>query len=127
MKAKVLIVDDEQEIVDFLERFLKRFNITVFKTTKSEEVIELYGRHAPNWVFLDIQMPEKDGLTTLKDLRKEYPHAKVIMVTGKEEKEFQERAKRYGAVDYITKPLDLSELIKKVQEHILEGKEVSVD
>jgi DNA-binding response OmpR family regulator len=126
MKAKVLVVDDEQEIVDFLERFLKRFNITVFKTTKSEEVVQLYSLHNPNWVFLDIQMPEKDGLTVLKDLRKAYPHAKVIMVTGKEEKEFQERAKRYGAADYITKPLDLSELIKKVQEHIFEGKEVSV-
>ena len=119
MKKKVLVVDDEKEIVNFLENFLARFNITTIKATTGDEAIDFCQRCQPDYVFLDIQMPDKDGITVLKELKKLNPAIKVIMITGREEKEFQDKAKKYGAIDYITKPLDLSDLSKKIKEYIL--------
>lgn len=119
MKKKVLVVDDEKEIVDFLERFLQRLNIDVIKATRGKEAIDLYAMHSPDCVFLDIKMPDRDGLEVLREIRKINPLSKVVMITGKEEGEYQEKAKKYGAIDYITKPLDLAELNKKVHDHVL--------
>lgn len=119
MKKKVMVVDDEQEIVDFLGRFLDRLNVSVIKAIRSIEVIDYYHQFKPDCVFLDIQMPDKDGMTLLKELRKLDSDSKVIMITGRGEKEFQERAKRMGAVDYITKPLDLNDLREKIEKYIL--------
>ena len=119
MKKKVLVVDDEKEIVDFLERFLKRLNIDVVKAISGSEAIDMYNTHSPDCVFLDIKMPDRDGLEVLREIKKINPLSKVVMITGKEEQEYQEKAKKYGAIDYITKPLDLAELNKKIHEHIL--------
>ncbi|UCC94630.1 MAG: response regulator [Candidatus Omnitrophota bacterium] len=119
MKKKILVVDDEKEIVDFLERFLSRFNISVIKATGGKEAIESYRQNQPDCIFLDIQMPDKDGITVLQELKELNPAIKVIMITGKEEQEFYKKAKKYGAVDYITKPLDLEELRRKVEQYVV--------
>jgi DNA-binding response OmpR family regulator len=119
MREKVLIVDDEKEIVSFLERFLGRFNVSVITATSGKEALDLYREHSPGCVLLDIQMPDIDGMTILQQLRTLNPELKIIMITGKEDKSFQEKAKRYGAIDYITKPLDLVGLSRKIKEHIL--------
>lgn len=118
-KKKVLVVDDELEIVDFLERFLKRFNITVLRALNGDAAIQEYENNQPDWIFLDIMMPNKDGITVLKEIKKINPQAQVIMITGKEDKAIHDRAKKAGAVDYITKPLDLGELSNKIKEYIL--------
>jgi len=119
VSKKVLVVDDEQQIIDFLEHFLARFDIQVKKTAKSVEALEVCADFKPDCVFLDIQMPGQDGLCVLKEIRKRHPDQKVIMITGKEEKECQDRARKYGAIDYITKPLDLADLSAKIKEHVL--------
>jgi len=118
-KKTVLIVDDETDVVDFLERFMNRFNITVIKATGGEDALDLYQQYLPDWVFLDIQMPDKDGVSVLKELKKKYPKSQVIMITGQDDKKVKERARKYGALDYILKPLDLMELSQKVKKYIL--------
>lgn len=119
MKKKVLAVDDEKEIVEFLENFLARFDITTIKATTGQEALQYYHQYQPEYVFLDIKIPDKDGITILKEIRKLNPSVKVIMITGSEEKECQDKAKKYGAIDYITKPLDLNDLKEKIKEYIL--------
>jgi len=118
-KKKVLIVDDEIEIVDFLSRFLQRLGVTAIKASSGEEALRKYNEAHPDSIFLDIQMPDKDGLTILKEIKKIDTAVKVIMITGKDDKELQAKAKKYGALDYITKPLDLSELSAKINDYIL--------
>jgi DNA-binding response OmpR family regulator len=119
VKKKVMVVDDEQEIVDFLEKFLNRFNISVIKATGGGEALDLYQSQKPNYIFLDIQMPDKNGLTLLKELMNLDSQLKIIMITGKDDKDHQEKAKELGALDYITKPLDLNELSEKIEQYIL--------
>ncbi|MFA5008655.1 MAG: response regulator [Candidatus Omnitrophota bacterium] len=118
-KKKVLIVDDESEIVDFLGRFLQRLGITAIKANSGEEALKKYSQEHPDFIFLDIQMPDKDGITILKEIRKADSAVKVFMITGKDDKDLQAKAKKYGALDYITKPLDLSELTVKINNYIL--------
>ncbi|MDP2922931.1 MAG: response regulator [Candidatus Omnitrophota bacterium] len=118
MKKKVLVVDDDKEIVDFLEHFLGRLKLHVIKAICAKEALERYHRHHPDCVFLDIQMPDKDGLSVLKELKVLSPLLKVIMITAKDDKESQAKARKYGALDYITKPLDLSDLAQKVEKYL---------
>ncbi|MEI8349696.1 MAG: response regulator [Candidatus Omnitrophota bacterium] len=117
-RKKALVVDDEQEIVDFLEHFLRRFNFDVIKINKGQEALAAYREHKPDYVFLDIQMPDKDGIAVLEELRAADASLKVIMITGKDDKKCQQKAKKCGALDYITKPLDLHELRQKVEMYI---------
>ena len=117
--SKVLIVDDEAEIVDFLENFLKRFKIESRKAINGKQALDLYEQFKPDWVFLDIKMPDVDGFDVLKKIRKLGNDAKVIMITGRDDKDSQTKAKKLGAVDYVVKPLDLEELHQKIQIYIL--------
>jgi DNA-binding response OmpR family regulator len=119
MSRKVLVVDDEQDIVDFMERFLIRKGISVVKASNGELAVEICKKEMPDCVFLDIQMSGKDGISTLIELKKLNPALKVIMITGKDNVDLKEKAARAGAMDYITKPLDLSELHRKIQTYIL--------
>jgi two-component system response regulator (stage 0 sporulation protein F) len=115
----VLVVDDEQEIVDFLCNFLRRFNISSLKATNGKKAIGIFKKLKPDWVFLDIKMPGMDGIEVLKEMKKIKPDIRVIMITGKKEKDLQEKAKRLGVIDYIVKPLDLEELHIKIKTYIL--------
>ncbi|MCM8773332.1 MAG: response regulator [Candidatus Omnitrophica bacterium] len=119
MVKPVLLVDDEEEIVNFLENFLRRFKIPSIKTTSGEEAIALYSKERIGFIFLDIQMEGIDGLSVLKELKKTDPSVKVIFITGRGEKELYEKTKKLGAIDYITKPLDLRELKEKIDKYIL--------
>lgn len=118
-QKSVLVIDDEKEITDFMERFLGRFELSVVKACSSKEAVEFFKQKIPDCVFLDIQMPGKDGITLLKELREMSESIKVIMITGRDDKSYQEKAKELGAIDYITKPLDLGDLSKKVEKYIL--------
>ncbi|MDD4955301.1 MAG: response regulator [Candidatus Omnitrophica bacterium] len=118
-KKKILIVDDEVEIVDFLARFLQRLGVVAIKASNGQDALKKFNEEHPDSVFLDIQMPDKDGITLLKEIKKIDDSVKVIMITGKDDKELQAKAKKYGALDYITKPLDLSELSNKINNCIL--------
>ena len=117
--SKVLIVDDEVEVVDFLCNFLKRFTISSEKAVNGKDALDVFAKTKPDWVLLDIKMPDMDGFEVLKGLKRIEPNAKVIMITGKEDKESQNAAKKLGALDYIVKPLDLEELHEKIQTYIL--------
>ena len=119
MSRKVLVVDDEQDIVNFMERFLIRLGISVIKAIDGDNAIDCCRNESPDCVFLDLQMPGKDGIETLKDIKKMKPDLTVIMITGKESEEFKAKALQLGASDYITKPLDLSELNDKIQTYVL--------
>lgn len=117
--SHVLIVDDEVEITEFLSNFLKRFKVTSDRANDGRKALEIFEKVKPNWVFLDIKMPDMDGFEFLAKIKKLDPKVNVIMITGREDKQSQEKARKLGALDYIIKPLDLEELHKKIENRIL--------
>ena len=118
MTKKLLIVDDEAEICEFLKSFFEDRDFKVAVANDGAKALEQVALFQPEVVLLDIQMPGMDGLQTLKKIKEMHPRVKVIMVTAVETQEKIEEAMRLGADNYITKPLSLEYLEKDVQDKI---------
>ncbi|MDP8299850.1 MAG: response regulator [Candidatus Tantalella remota] len=112
--VKLLVVDDEVEICDFVKNFFKERDFEVFVAYDGKEALGIIEARNPDIVLLDVKMPEMDGIETLKAIRKHNSSAKVIMVTAVEDAEKAEEAKSHGAIEYITKPLLLEQLERTV-------------
>jgi len=115
---KLLVVDDEIEICDFLKAFFEEREFLVTTANSGPAALEALEQESPQVVLLDIHMPGMDGMSVLKRIKENYPRIKVIMVTALETQEKIEEAMRLGADNYITKPLSLEYLEKDVQEKI---------
>ena len=115
---KLLVVDDEAEICEFLKSFFEDKQYEVKTALSGDEAMMTVKSFEPHIVLLDVQMPGTDGLQTLKWIKNRHPEIKVIMVTAIETQEKIEKALHYGADNYITKPLSLEYLEKDVQEKI---------
>ena len=118
MAKKLLVVDDEEEICDFLKSFFEERGFDVSTATSGEEAVKAVDQAEPHVVLLDVQMPGMNGLAALKKIKEGHPAVKVIMVTALETRERIEEALRGGADNYITKPLSLEYLERDVQEKI---------
>jgi DNA-binding response OmpR family regulator len=112
--AKLLVVDDEQDIRDFAKSFFQKRNINVITASGGMEALEIIEKEKPDLVLLDIHMEEMSGVEVLKQLRQNKNDIKVIMVTGVEEEAIVNEANSWGIRGYIHKPLVLEELEKIV-------------
>lgn len=115
---KILVVDDEVEVVNFLCVFLERLGLEANKATSGREALEIFTRNKPDWVFLDIKMPDMDGLEALKKMKEIDPNIKAMMITGRNDEASQSEAQALGASDYLIKPIDLDDLLEKVKKYI---------
>lgn len=115
---KVLIVDDEVEIVEFLNNFLKRKGSKVFTAINAKRALEIFNQEKPTLVLLDVRMPEEDGFDVLKKMKEIAPQTKVVMITAREDKASIIKAKKLGADNYLIKPLELEVLDSIIFEYI---------
>ena len=115
---KLLIVDDEVEICDFLKSFFEERNFDVKTASSGQAALDMTEQFKPNVMLLDIKMPGMDGVQVLGNVKKKYPRTKVIMVTALETRDKIEECLRLGADNYITKPLSLEYLENDVREKI---------
>ncbi|WP_107039714.1 response regulator transcription factor [Brumimicrobium mesophilum] len=118
--SKILIVDDEPNIVMTLEYALKKKGFEVFIARDGDEAIELIKTIEPNLVLLDIMMPKVDGFEVLEFVKsdKQFNQTKVIFVSAKNKASDVEKGIQLGASDYLTKPFSVKKLTEKI-EHIL--------
>ncbi len=109
-KGRILIVDDEHDIGDFLSTFfeLKEYETQVAQSGK--EALEKLKTFNPHVILLDVRMPEMDGIETLKRIRDFDSEVGVIMVTAVHEVNIGREALKLGAADFVTKPIDLDYL-----------------
>jgi len=117
MRRRILIVDDEQEIRQFLDIVLREKGFDVLTAGGGAEALGLARSALPDLVLLDIMMPEMDGWTVLERLKAEEPTARVpvAMLSARAETADRLRAVRVGAADYITKPFSLRDLLARIQ------------
>lgn len=118
MTTRLLVVDDEPEICDFLKSFFEDRDFEVRTALSGEEALKVMEAFRPQVTLLDIKMGTLDGLAVLRKVKEAYPKAKVIMVTALETTDKIEEAMRLGADNYITKPLSLEYLENDVREKI---------
>ncbi len=111
---RLLVVDDEVDICDFVRNFFKERDFEVSVAYNGKEALGLLDSVNPHIILLDLKMPVMGGMETLKEINKRKPDVKVIIVTAVEDVEKAEEAKRHNAIEYITKPLVLEQLERSV-------------
>ncbi len=116
MTELVLIADDEEGILTALSHILVDEGYQTVTTTSGEEALHLYRERRPAVVFLDIWLPDWDGLETLQALRDLDPEAMVIMMSGHGTSETAVKAIKMGAHDYLEKPLSYDRTVQAVKE-----------
>lgn len=113
---KVLIVDDEPNILMSLEFLMKKQGYTVFIARDGKEALDILTTETPDVVILDIMMPEVDGYQVCAHIRSknEFNHTKVIFLTAKSKETDIEKGYELGADLYMTKPFSTRALVKKI-------------
>jgi two-component system alkaline phosphatase synthesis response regulator PhoP len=116
MAKKILLVDDEPDILEFLSYNLKKENFEVSTAKNGKEAICLAQKINPDVIVLDVMMPEMDGIETCYELRKinSLKHTLIIFLTARGEDYSQIAGFSAGADDYITKPISPKLFITKV-------------
>ncbi|AJH72142.1 VanA-type vancomycin resistance DNA-binding response regulator VanR [Bacillus tropicus] len=117
MSDKVLIVEDEREIADLVELYLKNENYTVFKYYTAKEALECIDKNVLDLAILDIMLPDVSGLTICQKIRDKYNYP-IIMLTAKDTEIDKITGLTIGADDYITKPFRPLELIARVKAQL---------
>lgn len=117
---KILIVDDEPNIVMTLEYTFKKNNFEVYIARDGEEALEILKNEIPDVIILDIMMPKVDGYETLNQIKADsrLEHCKVIFLTAKNKEKEIEKGLSMGIDDYITKPFSIKNIIDKVNKLI---------
>ncbi len=116
--AKILIVDDEEDICKFLGEFFSEYGYEIAAANSGEEALEIITSYMPDIVLLDLILPEMDGIAVLRKIRENpaIKDVKVIMVTAIETDDKINEAKTLGVENYITKPLSIENLQNEVDK-----------
>lgn len=119
MSSKVLLVDDEQDIIEFLEYNLKNEGFTVLTASNGEEALKKLSGN-PDLIILDIMMPDLDGYETCNRIRstKGFEATPIIFLTAKSGESNEIKGLEMGASDYIQKPISPKKLIARVKSNL---------
>jgi DNA-binding response OmpR family regulator len=117
---KILIVDDEPNIVMSLEYTFKKNNFEVFIARDGQEALDILEKQLPDVIILDVMMPMVDGFATLEQIKSDerLQHCKVIFLSAKNKEKDIEKGLSLGANLYVTKPFSLKKLVEQVQQLI---------
>ena len=114
MAKKILIVDDETQIVDICKDYLKAAGYETITASDGVQGVALARREKPDLIVLDLMMPEMDGLDVCREIRRE-SNVPIIMLTARVEETDKLIGLELGADDYITKPFSPRELVARVR------------
>lgn len=120
LPSKVLVVDDDPEIVTFLSTLLELEGIESSVATSAAAALEQLQQGAPDLVLLDIAMPDRDGIDLCKELKSDPRTAEVpvFVVSARPGKDVVERALAAGAEEFIRKPFENAELISRIRDRL---------
>ena len=123
---KILVVDDEKSLRDFLRIMLRKEGYEVVVAENGQEAVRLFHQKVFDLVLTDIKMPGMDGLDVLKAVKEISQDVVVLMITAFASTETAVEAMKQGAYDYITKPFQIDE-VKLVIKNVLEKKQLETD
>lgn len=116
LKAKVLLVDDEEDFLATLAERLATRGMKVSTATSGEEAVAKVEEQGFDLIILDLAMPGIDGLETLKRIKAKQPEAEIIILSGHGSIKTSIEAMKLGAEDFMEKPVNITELIDKISE-----------
>jgi DNA-binding NtrC family response regulator len=113
-RYNVLIVDDEQDFREAIVKKLEKRNLRCDSAPNGITALEMIKQNNYDVVLLDVKMPDMDGVETLRELKKIAPRVEVVMLTGHASVESGINGIKYGAFDYLMKPMDMDPLMEKL-------------
>lgn len=116
IKSKVLVVDDESQIVFLLKQVLEREGYEVFTASNGIEGIDSNSKNNPDVIILDLKMPAMNGIEALEHIRKTDEDVKVIILTGYGNEEMVGKAESLNAYKFINKPFNIAEIRNTVRD-----------
>ena len=117
MKVQVLLIDDDEDLMDSLQVYLKLKGYSVITANTAQIGIDLYSKNDPCIVFMDIKMPVMDGYEAFSIIKKAHSNAKVILVTGHEIIKKSKDAMNNGLLGILKKPVEPEEIVKTIQKN----------
>jgi DNA-binding response OmpR family regulator len=119
---KILLVDDESDFIFFLKANIEKkggYQVSVADSGKT--AIEMFSRDKPDLVFLDIMMPDADGMSLLREFKKSgdsQSQTSILMLSAKRDVQSILDSQKYGAADYIMKPVEVDKLLGVMRRHL---------
>jgi two-component system alkaline phosphatase synthesis response regulator PhoP len=117
---KILVVDDEVDLVETLRFPLEMEGFNVLVSFNGEDALHQARKENPDLILLDLMLPKLDGYKVCRLLKfdERYKHIPILMLTAKTQEKDKVLGKETGADEYITKPFDIDELMKKVKGYL---------
>ena len=119
--ASILIIDDDAQFRAMLRQMLSRAGYEVLEASNGKEGMRIYRDKPADLVITDLIMPEKEGIETISDLRREFPDVKIVAISGGGKmgpEDYLRGAKLLGAQRILTKPVEKEEILEAVRELI---------
>ena len=123
----MLVVDDQQVVRDFLKRSLESSGFAVKQAGTAIIALEMMTTAPASVVLCDVRMPINDGLWLTEKLRARWPDVPVIMITALEDEDTIRASRTLGAVDYLTKPISMKQLLESVRKALATPEEPATD
>lgn len=114
--GKILVVDDDREVLDVIAEFLLAQGKEVLLADEGAGALQIFRQERPPVAVIDYRMPKMDGLTLMKAIKSVSPQTEILIVTGEADLRSVTEAVRQGAFDYLQKPLDLEMLGRRVDQ-----------
>lgn len=121
--AKILVIDDDEQVLDMLYESLTRERFDVLKASNGEQGLRIYRQEPVDLIITDILMPEKEGIETIIELRQDFPDVKIIAMSGGGRigtKDYLHLAKIFGVQRTFTKPVAREQLLDAIKELLKE-------
>ncbi len=115
-KMRLLLVDDEERFLQTTAKLLERRGYDPLTAKSGADALDILRTQAVHVVILDVKMPGMDGNEVLREIKRQYPMVEVIMLTGHATVESAIDGLKSGATDYLMKPTDIDELLRKAEE-----------
>jgi len=119
VQRSILVIDDDESIRVLLRAILEREGYRIVEAPDGDKGIRIFSENPTDLVITDLIMPEKEGIETIRDLRREFPGVKIIAVSGGGRigpESYLKMAKGVGALRTLSKPFDRTMLLKAVEE-----------
>jgi len=113
---RVLVVDDEEDFASSLGQRLELRGLPTLVATSGPQALAVLEQDSVDVVILDVRMPGMDGIETLRRIKESYPRIEVVMLTGHADLESALEGMRFGFFDYLTKPVQLADLVAKIED-----------
>ena len=119
-QAKILIVDDEPDLVETIRFALELEGYNVLVAVNGEEGLNTARQEKPDLILLDLMLPKLDGYKVCRLLKfdERYKHIPILMLTAKTQDKDRILGKETGANEYLTKPFDMDELMAKIKSYL---------